>query len=95
MSHRIVAVVPVGSSSAQATVRPRVGGGGGGGSGARYLSPEEIRQVQIVLKEKGFYDGPSTACSARGCGQALIAFQRAQGFQATGQIDTRRSRRSM
>jgi peptidoglycan hydrolase-like protein with peptidoglycan-binding domain len=53
------------------------------------LSPEEIRQVQIVLKEKRLYDGPIDGVFGPRLRTAVIAFQRSQGFALTGQIDTR------
>src|SRR5581483_1768039 len=77
---RIVDVIPVGprshfarSSSSESEVM---------------LSPEEIREVQQVLVRDGFdvrvdgVWGPSTR-------DALISFQRRQGFQTTGIIDMR------
>jgi peptidoglycan hydrolase-like protein with peptidoglycan-binding domain len=85
--HRIVAVVPVGSGSAQAPSGPSVGGGGG--AVGLNLSPEEIRQVQIVLKERRLYDGPIDGVFGPRLRTAVIAFQRSQGFALTGQIDTR------
>ena len=53
------------------------------------LSPEEIRQVQIVLKERRLYDGPIDGVFGPRLRTAVIAFQRSQGFALTGQIDTR------
>jgi peptidoglycan hydrolase-like protein with peptidoglycan-binding domain len=79
--YHVVAVLPVGSSGA--AVR-----GGASGGVSISLSEEEIRQVQIVLKQQGFdievdgMLGPRTR-------QALIRFQQRQGLQATGQIDQR------
>jgi hypothetical protein len=54
--HRIVAMVPVGSSSTQLKNR---GGGGGGAANVDIvdLSPDEIRQLRIVLNQKGFNIG--------------------------------------
>ena len=52
------------------------------------LSPDEIREVQQVLIQRGFSVevdgrlGPRTR-------QALIQFQRREGLQATGRIDSR------
>ena len=52
------------------------------------LSQDQIREVQLVLRQKGFdvevdgILGPRTR-------QVLIQFQRQQGFQASGQIDSR------
>lgn len=77
---RIVAVIPVDAA------------GGSASSGGAYvavdLSPDEIRQVQVVLLQRG-YDivvdgefGPRTR-------QALILFQQRQGLQASGRIDSR------
>src|SRR5262249_2964647 len=51
------------------------------------LSVDEIRQIQIVLKEKGFYTGPIDGQLGAHTKQALITFQRRQGFQANGAID--------
>jgi hypothetical protein len=85
-SRKIVATVPVGSSGGAA----QLGGPGGGarlGTGMN-LSADEIRQVQIALKEKGFYRGEPDGVLGRGTTQALISFQRQQGFQANGRIDT-------
>jgi hypothetical protein len=78
---RIVAVIPADSAR---------GGGSAVSSDADFadLSPEEIRQVQLVLIERGFSLeadgrlGPRTR-------DALIQFQRREGLQATGQIDSR------
>jgi peptidoglycan hydrolase-like protein with peptidoglycan-binding domain len=83
-SRHIVAVMPVGPSSAQIGVRA-----GGRRDGALLqLSSAEIRQVQEVLVQQGFSVevdgrlGPRTR-------QALIQFQRRQGLAVTGQIDSR------
>jgi peptidoglycan hydrolase-like protein with peptidoglycan-binding domain len=88
-SRKVVAVVPTGSSGAQ--LGPGSGGGGGGpqmGAGTLSLSSEQIRQVQMVLIQKGFDIGgqPDGVLGPRTT-QALIAFQSQQGFQARGQID--------
>jgi hypothetical protein len=85
-SHRIVAVVPVGSSGARLDRGDGSVGARSGGA-AMNLSVEEIREVQQVLIREGFdveIDGglgPKTR-------QALISFQGKNGLQATGQIDT-------
>src|SRR5581483_6800458 len=85
--HRIVAIVPVGTGSTQ--LEPRGGGDGERGAAMQgQLSSEEIRQVQIALREKGFavevdgVMGPRTR-------EALMSFQRREGLQVTGQIDQR------
>ena len=76
---RIVAVVPVGRSQA--------GPSGGGGVFAE-LPEAEVRILQQVLVDRGFSVevdgvwGPRTR-------EAIISFQRKEGLQATGQIDTR------
>jgi peptidoglycan hydrolase-like protein with peptidoglycan-binding domain len=83
--HRIVAEVPVGPSGAQLDNR---GGGMSGGAqfNAESVSVEQIREVQIALKQQGFdieVDGklgPRTE-------QALMSFQQRNGLQATGRID--------
>jgi hypothetical protein len=75
---RIVAVVPVGQSRA----------GSSGGATVTELPEAEVRILQQVLVERGFAVevdgvwGPRTR-------EALISFQRREGLQATGQIDTR------
>ena len=89
---RIVSILPTGSSSAEY---------GNGPSGSRNtsamredsggsvnLSEPEIRQLQTTLKERAFNViidgrfGPGTR-------EALIQFQRREGFQASGRIDDR------
>src|SRR5262249_57407062 len=85
--HRIVSTVAVGPSGAQLDHR---GGGGGMSGGAQFsaetVSVEQIRQVQLALKQQGFdieVDGklgPRTE-------KALISFQQRNGLQATGRID--------
>lgn len=77
---RIVAVIPVDTAGRGGAVR----------SSAHFvdLSPDEIREVQLVLIQRGFsvetdgVFGPRTR-------QALIQFQQRQGLQATGRIDSR------
>jgi hypothetical protein len=83
-SRKIVAVVPVGSSGGGAQLH----GGAGPGAAALNLTPDQIREIQIVLNEKGFNIGqPDGKLGARTT-QALMAFQRQQGFQASGHIDS-------
>src|SRR5262245_22351700 len=87
-SRNIVAVMPVGSGRGGA----RLNSGGatvGGGPGAINLAPDQIRQVQMVLIEKGFDIGEPDGRLGSRTRRALIAFQRQQGFQASGQIDSR------
>ena len=82
-SRKIVAVVPVGSSGGGGAQL----GGGGPGPGALNLTEEQIRQVQIVLNQKGFNIGQPDGRLGPRTTQALMAFQRQQGFQASGHID--------
>jgi peptidoglycan hydrolase-like protein with peptidoglycan-binding domain len=77
-SRRILAIMPIGSSSASIGTR---GPGFAGGT--------DIREVQQVLIEKGFYHGPVDGVLGRATREALIAFQRQQGIAVTGRIDTR------
>jgi peptidoglycan hydrolase-like protein with peptidoglycan-binding domain len=64
-------------------------GGGGGGTASISLSPEQVRQVQIMLNEKGFNVGEPDGVLGLRMRQALIAFQQRHGLQVTGQIDQR------
>jgi hypothetical protein len=58
--------------------------------GSVSLTPEQrIRQAQIHLKEKGFEVGEVAGILGPRTRNALIAFQRQQGFNPTGQIDER------
>jgi hypothetical protein len=89
--HRIIATVPVGSSSGQLEDRGGSVGAGGGGANVDVvdLSPDEIRQVQIVLNQRGFNIGDPDGVLGPRTKQALIQFQQRQGFQATGRFDSR------
>jgi len=88
-SRKIVARVPVGSSGGGSARLNDAGGGQvGNTAGGMNLGPDEIRQVQIVLREKGFYQGEPDGVLNPQTTQALIAFQQQQGFQASGRIDT-------
>jgi hypothetical protein len=89
--YRIVATVPVGSSSGQLEDRGGSVGAGGGGANVDVvdLSPDEIRQVQIVLNQRGFNIGDPDGVLGPRTRQALIQFQQRQGFQATGRFDSR------
>ena len=53
------------------------------------LSEPEIRQVQQVLIDRGFYRGRVDGMLGTETREALISFQRKQGFEASGSIDTR------
>ncbi len=88
-SRKIVARVPVGSSGGgSARANDTSGAQVGNTAGVINLSPDEIRQVQIVLRERGFYQGEPDGILNQQTTQALIAFQQQQGFQASGRIDT-------
>jgi hypothetical protein len=71
----------------------QVDGGGGTQTGTARefvdLGPDQIRRVQIVLREKGFYRGAPDGVLGPATTQALIVFQRREGLQANGRIDTR------
>ena len=83
-SRRIVTTLPMSSSAGGAAQVDRRGGGD-----LVNLGPDEIRQVQIVLKERGFYRGEPDGVLGPATTQALIVFQRREGLQANGRIDTR------
>jgi peptidoglycan hydrolase-like protein with peptidoglycan-binding domain len=72
----VVATVPVGGSSAQLSR-----------GGSINLSREQIRELRIVLRDKGFDIGEPDGVMGTRTKEALIAFQRQEGFRATGQID--------
>jgi hypothetical protein len=84
-------------TSAQSGLLPSgshsVEGGGNSAPGADGapvpLRRDQVRQLQIVLKEKGFDVGKTDGIIGPRTRNALIAFQRQQGIQATGQIDQR------
>jgi hypothetical protein len=84
--YRIVDTLPVSSSSSSALDTDGGAQLSNGDDGIN-LSVEEIRQVQIVLREKGFFDGEPDGVFGPRTRQALIAFQQRQGLQATGRID--------
>jgi len=86
-SRRIVATVPVGSSGGRTGGGASLRGGTSVSGGAMDLSVDEIRQIQIVLQQKGFNIGTIDGRLGARTKEALIAFQRQQGFQATGTID--------
>jgi hypothetical protein len=52
-------------------------------------TPEEIRRVQEVLIEKGFYKGRPDGVMSVEFKDALISFQRREGIEVTGRIDER------
>jgi peptidoglycan hydrolase-like protein with peptidoglycan-binding domain len=86
-SHKIVAMMPVGSSGAQLNTGSRRSVRVASRGGSANMSVEEIREMQQVLLREGFdvtVDGklgPKTR-------EALIEFQRKNGLEATGQINS-------
>jgi hypothetical protein len=86
-SHKIVAMLPVGSSGAQLNTGNRGSVGVASRGGPANMSVEEIREMQQLLIREGFdvtVDGklgPKTK-------EALMAFQRKNGLQATGQMNS-------
>lgn len=89
-SRRIVDVVPAGPRTRFSRAGSMGGGGVSGGSvAALNLRPEEIRVVQQVLIERGLLIGEADGVLGTRTREALITFQRQQGIQASGSIDTR------
>jgi Protein of unknown function (DUF1236)/Putative peptidoglycan binding domain len=84
-SRKIVATVPVGSSGG-AALHSR---GGASSAAALNLTEEQIRQVQIVLNEKGFSIGRPDGRLGPRTIRALTQFQRRQGLQVSGRLDSR------
>jgi peptidoglycan hydrolase-like protein with peptidoglycan-binding domain len=80
--HKVVDVVPVGP-------RTRFSRASSSTAVAVNLSEPEIREVQLVLVQRGFLHGRVTGVWGPETHEALIAFQRKEGFSATGSIDTR------
>jgi len=85
-SRRIVAVVDTGGSSGADLRRSR----SGRGQVASFdnLSVEEIREVQLVLIQQGFDIGVADGRLGAKTREALISFQRRNGLQASGRIDS-------
>src|SRR5215469_1181353 len=84
-SRKIVATVPVGSSGG-AALHSR----GGAASVAEVsLTEEQIRRIQIVLNEKGFNIGRPDGRLGPRTIRALTAFQRRQGLEVSGRLDSR------
>src|SRR5262252_2141987 len=80
--HKIVDVVPAGP-------RARFSRSSSPSAVAVNLSEPEIREVQQVLVSRGFLHGRVTGVWGPETRDALIAFQRKEGFTANGTIDTR------
>src|SRR5262245_20681651 len=87
-SHKIVDVIPAGPRARFS----RAGGSHGAGASSAAvvdLSEPEIRILQQTLIGKGILRGRVTGRFDDRTRQALITFQRRQGFETTGRIDTR------
>ena len=80
--HKVVDVVPAGP-------RTRFSRASSSTTVAVNLSEPEIREVQLVLVQRGFLHGRASGVWGPETHEALIAFQRKEGFSATGSIDTR------
>jgi peptidoglycan hydrolase-like protein with peptidoglycan-binding domain len=81
--HRIVDVVPAGPRAHFARAQSATT------STTVNLSEPEIREVQQVLIDRGFFHGRVDGVFGAETREALITFQRKQGFEATGSVDTR------
>ena len=57
------------------------------GGGVVNLSRDQIRQAQVILKQKGFDVGDLDGKLGPRTRKALMAYQQQQGLQATGQMD--------
>jgi hypothetical protein len=89
---RVADVVPVGPRARFSRNFGGSGGssvGGGGSVAALNLSPAEIREVQLVLIDRGLLTGEADGVLSTRTQEALVSFQRQQGFEASGRIDTR------
>jgi hypothetical protein len=86
-SRRIVDVIPAGPRTHYA--HSGSSHRGGGSVAALDLSPDEIRIVQRVLIQRGLLSGEADGILGPDTRTALITFQRQEGFQTTGSIDTR------
>jgi peptidoglycan hydrolase-like protein with peptidoglycan-binding domain len=75
----IVAVIPTGRGG---SAQVRAEGGG------QTYSDAQIREIQRVLISRGLYEGEPDGVLGSRTKQAIVAFQRKQGLQASGEIDT-------
>jgi hypothetical protein len=82
-SHHIVDVVPAGPRSHYSHAAPS----SGAPALAIDLSPDEVREVQLVLIQEGFLVGQPTGALDARTHDAIVAFQRQKGIQVTGSID--------
>jgi hypothetical protein len=85
---RVADVVPVGPRARFS--RNFSGSSAGNGSAAALnLSQSEIREVQQVLIEQGFLTGEADGVLSTRTQEALVSFQRKQGIETSGRIDSR------
>jgi peptidoglycan hydrolase-like protein with peptidoglycan-binding domain len=82
---QIVSTVPVGSSSG--SLNTGRGAQLSNNEGGINLGSDQIRQVQMVLREKGFLRSEPDGVFGPRTRQALVTFQQRQGLEATGRID--------
>jgi peptidoglycan hydrolase-like protein with peptidoglycan-binding domain len=85
---RIVATLPMSSSSSSAQIDDNRGTQAANDADLN-LTSDEIRQMQIVLRERGFDVGEPDGVFGPRTREALVLFQRRNGLQATGRIDVR------
>jgi hypothetical protein len=78
-SRNIVGTVPLGTSNTQLENR--------GGSASVNLTSAEVREIQTKLQRQGFEIGEVDGVLGARTREAIIAFQKRSGFQATGEID--------
>ena len=87
-SHRIVAVVPTGSSSASSSSSESAYASSRSGTAETMnLSQDEIRQLQITLNQRGFNVGEPDGVLGARTRAALMQFQQREGLQRSGQIN--------
>ena len=56
-------------------------------SGGATVDRSTLRQVQTVLKQKGFYEGGVDGLFGPGTRAAIVAYQRAENLPVTGEPD--------
>jgi hypothetical protein len=79
-SRKIVAIIPGGNRHASSGSSTTI---------VENMSPAEIRQIQTVLIQRGFLHAKADGKFGTETREALVAFQRKEGIEATGSIDTR------
>jgi peptidoglycan hydrolase-like protein with peptidoglycan-binding domain len=78
-SRKIVAVIPGGNRHASSGSSTTI---------VENMTPTEIRQIQTVLIQRGFLHAKADGKIGTETREAVIAFQRKEGIEATGRIDT-------